>query len=151
MAMSSLAAAQDVAEGDNTEDVLSSCKTHPYSIYLSVHKVRKTKGLITVDLHDDNPDGWINSTGRVGRVRADALEGTTQICVPVDGPGTYAIAVYHDKDANLEFNKNFLGIPSEPFGISNDPKIGLSAPAHEKAAFLVAGPAQAVTVTLRGR
>lgn len=143
-------AAQDQVMTTEADNERSSCVHHTYSIYLSVQKVRKSRGLITVDLHDDNPDGWINKTGRVGRVRADAQEGTTHICIPVDKAGVYAIAVYHDKDANHEFNKNFLGIPSEPFGISNDPRIGLSAPPHEKAAFEVKGPASPVTVTLRG-
>lgn len=151
LGINNLAMAQEPGMSSGSGDTLSACQDHPYSIYLSVHKVRKTRGLITVDLHNDNPEGWINSSGRVGRERADAKEGTTNICVPVETAGTYAIAVYHDKDADHEFDKNFLGIPSEPFGISNDPKIGLSAPPHEKAAFAVQGPATPVTVTLRGK
>ena len=129
----------------------ASCAEHPYSIDLEVHNVRKKKGLITVDLHDDNPDGFLNKTGLVDRVRTPAEKDVTRICIPVERPGIYAIALYHDKDANQKFNKNFLGIPSEPFGISNDPRIGLKAPPHKAAAFDVQGPATPVLITLRGR
>lgn len=129
---------------------MSTCAEQPFSIDLAIHKVRKSEGVITVDLHNDNPEGWINKEGRIGRIRTPATEDVTRVCIPLNGPGTYAIALYHDKDANDEFNKNFLGIPSEPFGISNDPRIGLSAPPYEKSSFLVQGPATPVKVTLRG-
>lgn len=144
------AAAEDSVAA-NSAQADAECAAAPFSIDLSVHNVRRTEGLITVDLHNDDPEGWINRDGRVGRVRADAIEGTTRICIPIENPGLYAIAAYHDKDADLEFDKNFLGIPSEPFGISNDPRIGFSAPPHEKAAFDVQGPSTPVTITLRGR
>ena len=127
------------------------CIEHPYFIALEVHNVRKTVGLITVDLHDDNPDGFLNKAGLVSRTRQKAESGVTRICIPVEASGTFAIAIYHDKDANQKFNKNWLGLPSEPYGISNDPKIVLSAPPHHKAAFQVEGPATPVKVTLRGK
>lgn len=135
------------AESVNSE----SCAEHPYSIDLEVHNVRKKKGLITVDLHDDNPDGFLNKSGLVDRVRAPAEKDVTRICIPIEHPGIYAIAIYHDKDANQKFNKNFLGIPSEPFGISNNPRIGLKAPPHKAAAFDVQGPSTPVIIRLRGR
>ena len=34
--------------------------------------------------------------------------------------GTYAIAVIHDENKNKELDKNFLGIPSEGYGFSNN-------------------------------
>lgn len=128
----------------------SRCTEHPFSIDLEVNNVRRAKGLITVDLHDDNPAGFLNKTGLVDRVRTPAEKDVTRICIPVEQPGVYAIALYHDKDANQKFNKNFLGIPSEPFGISNNPRIGLKAPPHKAAAFDVQGPATPVSIRLRG-
>ena len=34
-------------------------------------------------------------------------------------PGSYAIAAYHDLDSDKQFDKNFVGIPKEPVGLSN--------------------------------
>ena len=122
-----------------------------FSIALEVHNVRKSEGQITVDLHDDDPDGFLKRLGRIGRVRAPAEAGITNICIPIEKPGVYAIAIYHDKDMDGDFDKNFLGLPSEPYGISNDPDIFLSAPPHSEAAFEVTGTNTPVLATLKGK
>ena len=43
-------------------------------------------------------------------------------------PGDYAISAFHDRNANGKLDTNFLGIPSEPFGFSNNPKILFGPP-----------------------
>lgn len=35
-------------------------------------------------------------------------------------PGFYALSVFHDENGNDKLDSNFMGIPSEPFGFSND-------------------------------
>jgi uncharacterized protein (DUF2141 family) len=35
-------------------------------------------------------------------------------------PGSYAVAVYQDQDGSGELNRNMLGLPTEPYGFSND-------------------------------
>ena len=35
-------------------------------------------------------------------------------------PGRYAITVYHDKNDNRQFDKNWLGMPKEDWGVSNN-------------------------------
>ena len=50
--------------------------------------------------------------------------------------GNYAIAVVHDKNTNGTFDKNFLGIPKEGYGVSNNIK-GLSAPGFNEASFRI--------------
>ena len=43
-------------------------------------------------------------------------------------PGNYAIAVLHDENNDRQANRNFLGLPTEGFGFSRNPAIGVSAP-----------------------
>lgn len=50
-------------------------------------------------------------------------------------PGTYAVALYADKNSDRKLNTNFLGIPSEGFGISNNPKAKTRAPKFKEASF----------------
>ena len=47
--------------------------------------------------------------------------------------GEYAIVVCHDKNGNKKVDTNFIGIPKEPLGVSNYPK--LAKPNYEKAKF----------------
>jgi len=51
--------------------------------------------------------------------------------------GTYAVSVFHDIDANGKINQNFLGIPKEPVGVSNNAKGFMGPPKYEDAKFLV--------------
>ena len=53
--------------------------------------------------------------------------------------GLYAIALFVDTNKNLKIDKNFLGIPKEQFGFSNNAMGKLSAPSFEQARFKVEG------------
>lgn len=50
-------------------------------------------------------------------------------------PGTYAIKLFLDLNGNGKIDTNFLGIPKEPYGFSNNAKGSLGPPAFEAAAF----------------
>ncbi|AFY54729.1 hypothetical protein Riv7116_2206 [Rivularia sp. PCC 7116] len=51
--------------------------------------------------------------------------------------GTYAIAVIDDQNNNNKLDRDFLGIPEEGFGISNNPTVSIKTgvPKFEKASF----------------
>jgi uncharacterized protein (DUF2141 family) len=51
--------------------------------------------------------------------------------------GTYAIAVMHDENDNKKMDTNFLGIPKEGYGISNNKYPIMSAPFFDDAKFVV--------------
>ena len=53
--------------------------------------------------------------------------------------GLYAITLFVDANKNLKIDKNFLGIPKEQFGFSNNAMGKLSAPSFEQAKFKVEG------------
>lgn len=47
--------------------------------------------------------------------------------------GTYAIAVFHDKNNNGVLDKNMLGMPVERYGFSNNARETFSAPSFKSA------------------
>jgi len=49
--------------------------------------------------------------------------------------GTYALTVHHDEDENKRMNRNFIGYPTEGFGLSNNPTIFLSVPDFDECKF----------------
>jgi uncharacterized protein (DUF2141 family) len=51
--------------------------------------------------------------------------------------GTYAIRSYQDINISNELDTNFLGIPEEPFGFSNNPTVLMGPPSFEDASFIV--------------
>jgi uncharacterized protein (DUF2141 family) len=48
-------------------------------------------------------------------------------------PGVYAVTVFHDRDGDETFDKNFLGMPREAWGVSNNARPRLRAPTFEEA------------------
>src|SRR6185295_7726931 len=54
--------------------------------------------------------------------------------------GDYGIAVFHDENKNGKMDKNFLGIPQEPYGFSNNMRVTFGPPAWDRSKFTVKGP-----------
>ena len=50
--------------------------------------------------------------------------------------GNYAIKVFHDENSNGELDSNFLGIPLEDYGFSNNASSWFGPPSWERAKFL---------------
>lgn len=53
--------------------------------------------------------------------------------------GRYAISCFHDENTNDKLDKNWFQIPTEDYGFSNNPEIGMSAPSFDEATFQVDG------------
>ena len=113
------------------------CGKGGFEIGVVVENVAKEKGSIVADLHDDVKENFLAGDKVVLRVRQTAQKGETRFCLPLTEPGEYAVAIYHDKNDNKKFDKNFLGIPSEHFGMSRNPKFGLKSPEYEETNFTV--------------
>ena len=124
------------------------CEDIPNRVIVTVENMRNLDGLLTVELYDDNPDTFIKKAGRLERYRLDATESEGEICVIAPGPGTYAIVLYHDENGNKKFDKNFLGIPKEGFGVSNNPGFSLGPPKHEDAAFFLDGEPVSLSISV---
>lgn len=56
--------------------------------------------------------------------------------------GVYAVAFYHDENANNMFDRGLLGVPIEGFGFSNDAPVVFGPPAFQDAAVLIGPDAQ---------
>ncbi|UVO55428.1 DUF2141 domain-containing protein [Sphingomonas sp. SUN039] len=52
-------------------------------------------------------------------------------------PGTYAIALVHDENANNKMDTGFMGLPKEGFGFSRNPAIIMGPPRFSGASFVV--------------
>ena len=54
--------------------------------------------------------------------------------------GEHAITLFVDFNGNKKIDKNFLGIPKEPYGFSNNVIGNMSAPTFDQAKFVISGP-----------
>jgi uncharacterized protein (DUF2141 family) len=103
--------------------------------------------------------GLQNNKGRVGCIIFNSAEGfprdrtkaVQQVRAPIhDGsgtrefkglpPGTYGIAAFHDEYETGKMKTNFLGMPQEAYGFSNDAKpSALTPPPFNACAFTYSG------------
>ncbi|TGE20534.1 DUF2141 domain-containing protein [Hymenobacter aquaticus] len=76
--------------------------------------------------------------------------GSRQITLPVDLPhGEWAVALTQDLNNNDLVDKNFMGIPTEPYAFSNNVRPKLAPPAFDECKFLVNGVSKVVTISMK--
>ncbi len=64
--------------------------------------------------------------------------------------GNYAIAILHDENDDMKMNTNFLGLPKEGYGFSNNVMGAFGPPGYNKANFnYTAGTATAISIKAR--
>ena len=63
-------------------------------------------------------------------------------------PGTYAVSVFHDENSNGKLDTNFLGIPREGVGASNDARGHMGPPKFDAARFQFSGGRLNLKITI---
>ena len=118
------------------------------SLQLRVSSFRNTKGMLSCRVFTE-PNSFPDGDG-VKTVRAKISGKDASCTIENVPPGTYAVAVIHDQNANGRLDKNFFGVPTEGYGVSNNRTYALSSPKWDEAKFTVAAnEAVAMTVSLR--
>ena len=90
-------------------------------VWLNViaENMRSSDGLLAITVYEDKRNRFLAKGGSIWVGRVPAKKGTTVGCVFLPKTGVYAIALYHDENANQEFDRNLL--PTEGYGFSNNP------------------------------
>lgn len=114
-----------------------SCTGAENEIKIIVDGVKQSTGLITADLYPNDEEVFLRGRGRIKKVKFAARAPQTKFCLVTPTVGLYAMAVYHDENANGDFDKTGLGLPAEPWGLSNNPRVRFGPPKIEKTLFEV--------------
>ena len=107
------------------------------TVRLHIAGVASVDGQIFVSVFDSKK-AWLKRPVR--QVTAAAAISSTEnpLIVELQLPaGEYAIQVFHDTDGNGKMKTNFIGIPKEPTGVSNDAKGKFGPPKFVDAKFTV--------------
>ena len=63
--------------------------------------------------------------------------------------GEYAVKVFHDENANKKLDTNFVGMPKEKFGFSNDALGRFGPPSYEQARFRFEAEEATIEIEMR--
>ena len=127
------------------------CTGHvgPIRLNVTVSNVRSSAGLIAVTLYADDSRRFLARRGSLYVGRVPARQGTIQACIFLPALGTYALAVYHDADANRRFTRNAIGLPAEGYGFSNNAPAIFGLPSFSRVRLAV--PRTNMTTAIRLR
>ncbi len=104
----------------------------------------------TVRLYFYNTREGFLKSGKWAFVKAVKPEGKREFTLPVELPkGEWAVAITQDLNNNDKIDKNFIGIPTEPYAFSNNVRPTVAAPGFDECKFLVSGPGKVVSIVLK--
>ena len=97
-----------------------------------------------------SPEGF-PSDSRIAMKRTKSKIENKQAVCTFDGvaAGDYAVSVFHDENANGKLDRNFIGIPKEGVGASNDATGKVGPPKFNEARFAYKGGKQTLTIHLK--
>ncbi len=114
------------------------------TVAVSVTGVKAHSGYIMAALYDEA--GWGAAPVDATRVAADGAVVALTLRAPA--PGRYAIRLFHDVDGDGALDANLVGIPTEPFGFSNDAPASFGPPSFAAAAFEIGPGGASQTIAL---
>lgn len=101
---------------------------------VEVKNVKPKQGVVVVALFDKPSDFPVAAKRLAARVVEAGGESIT-VTFQGLGAGRYAVAAFQDENRNGKLDKNFLGLPTEPYGFSNDARGSMGPPSFDKAAI----------------
>ena len=117
-------------------------------IHVEVVQLRNANGQVSCSLYSSG-DGFPKEARQaVAHVVAPASQQKAVCEFPGIAPGRYAVSVYHDENSNGKLDTNFLGIPREGVGASNNARGHMGPPKFDAAAFPFAGGRLNLTIAI---
>jgi len=118
-------------------------------IHVKILNIRNSSGTVACALFE-SPDGfpaeYLHSATNIMIIKVRDKQARYDF--QDIGPGTYALVVVHDENMNGKLDTNWLGVPTEGYGFSNDAKALLGAPPFSAASFQYDGGTLDLTISL---
>lgn len=105
------------------------------TITVEVTNIKEASGFIRIGLYD-RKDVFMKKSVQYHKVPVHQT-GSCKINFENIPTGRYAISLYHDKNGNGKLDSNFMKIPKEPYGFSNNASGLFGPPSFEQASFEV--------------
>ena len=102
---------------------------------ISISNIKQASGQIYLGIYDSKARFLKAEKACFKKIIPVTGTGTIDVDCTGLGPGTYAASCFHDLNGNGKLDTNFFGIPTEPYGFSNNARPKFRAPRWEEAVF----------------
>jgi uncharacterized protein (DUF2141 family) len=117
-------------------------------IHVEIAGLRNDKGQVLCALFL-SPGDFPKKTDKAVAHRTSIISNRHAVCEFLGvTPDTYAVSVIHDENSNGRLDTNFMGIPREGVGASNDAKGHFGPPKFDAAAFRFPGGRLELKITI---
>ena len=121
----------------------------PNSIKVEVVGLHNDDGEVDCALFG-SADGFPSDSSKAAKTTKSKIENGQAICMFADvAPADYAVSVFHDENGNGILDRNFLGIPKEGVGASNDAAGSFGPPKFDDARFSYKGGRSVLAIHVR--
>ena len=119
------------------------------SITVQIIGLKEIKGMIGISLYNSKK-GFPGKHEQAYASAVKKVTSNTESALFEHLPyGTYAVSVMHDENSNGKLDTNFIGIPKEGVGVSNNPKIGMGGPKYNDSIFTLNSKELELTVAMK--
>lgn len=116
-------------------------------LHVKVDGITQSTGTISAMLID-SPEAWDGKSEPVSGRRAKiSATGSIELVFDSLVPGDYAIRVMHDENDNGQLDRNLVGMPTEGYGFSNNPRV-MRAATFDEARFTVPAAGASIQIVL---
>jgi uncharacterized protein (DUF2141 family) len=136
------------------------CPAAAAELRVAVEGIRSSHGMVMIGLYDSQAtfaqavkattsQDFLVDPQRFGAValRANAAMRSGVVFTNL-APGRYAAVAFHDENGNSRLDKSLLGMPTEPYGFSNNVEGFLGPPTFDAAAVAIGDGNAAIRIVL---
>jgi uncharacterized protein (DUF2141 family) len=131
-----------------TQSAAPQVPPQPNLIHVEISNLRTDNGQVLCALYSSSADFPKHADKAVARAKSSVSNHHAVCEFPDIAPGTYAVSAIHDENSNGKLDTNFIGIPREGVGASNDAKGHFGPPKFDAASFKYAGARLDLKITM---
>ncbi|MEM9311622.1 MAG: DUF2141 domain-containing protein [Pseudomonadota bacterium] len=116
------------------------------AVRVTVRGIKSSTGTVRLQSYRATKADWLAKGKWINRIELPARKGSMTFCLPIPGPGDYAIAARHDANDNRQTD-----VTADGGAMSNNPSINifnLGRPGVDKTRFTIGDGVERMSITM---
>lgn len=127
----------------------ANAQTPTHKLYVKVNNIKEQGGSVRLVIYD-SPESFLVKKKVYKYTQAVSVGNSNEVNFEFDLPvGIYAAGCYHDVNDDHHMDVNYLGIPTEAYGVSNNPKVKWRKPTFQEAMIDLKKSDVRITIVLK--
>jgi uncharacterized protein (DUF2141 family) len=116
---------------------------------VTINGIKNHQGQVCLSLFDREQGFPNDGNNAIQAYCVEVIDSQLEVKFPNLQAGNYAVAVFHDANNDGTLNRNWLGIPTEGFGFSQNPNILKGIPKFSASAIKITNSNKNIEISLQ--